>query len=359
MTGVTPGADPAELIPGDPDGVEQVAARLARVAGSAADAAGTLHTLDADVWAGEAAELYRGAIGDVPDRLIRAADAFGTAAQALRDFAQVLRDARSTAGTAVRMVERSTAETAAADQQSADALLARATAEVDAAGRLAAERLARAQADAPTLPPAGAGTDLALRIDTEHQLDDPDGFVSTPDGWGDSVADMRYTSAHDVPFFGALGGEAGQPASGVDGWQEWATSGSGRDIGVIEAGTVAAAGAAVAAVTVIGRRRDRTALSLVGLDEDELRRRRDELGGSRRLRDGEVGPVRAARLGTAATWRTRLAPAARPPGTVQHWTGPGGGRPAHGSAPADGSGSVDRDVRGAVLRIGRPTHEAS
>ena len=108
MTGVTPGADPAELIPGDPDGIEQVAARLARVAGSAADAAGTLHTLDADVWAGEAAELYRGALGDVPDRLIRAADAFGTAAQALRDFAQVLRDARSTAGTAVRMVERST-----------------------------------------------------------------------------------------------------------------------------------------------------------------------------------------------------------------------------------------------------------
>src|SRR6185312_3163794 len=208
MTGVTPGADPAELIPGDPDGIEQVAARLARVAGSAADAAGTLHTLDADVWAGEAAELYRGALGDVPDRLIRAADAFGTAAQALRD---------------------------------------RATAEVDAAGRLAAERLARAQADAPTLPPAGAGTDLALRIDTEHQLDDPDRFVSTPDGWGDSVADMRYTSAHDVPFFGALGGEAGQPASGVDGWQEWATSGSGRDIGVIEAGTVTAAGAAIAA----------------------------------------------------------------------------------------------------------------
>ena len=128
---------------------------------------------------------------------------------------------------------------------------------------------------------------------------------------------------------------------------------------MIEAGTVAAAGAAIAAVTVIGRRRDRTALSLVGLDEDELRRRRDELGGSRRHRDGELGPVRAARLGTAATWRTRLAPAARPPGTVQHWTGSGGGRPAHGSAPADGSGSIDRDVRGAVLRIGRPTHEAS
>jgi hypothetical protein len=358
MISVTPGADPAELIPGDPDGVERVAVRLTRVASSASDAAGRLHGLDTDVWSGEAAELYRGAIGDVPDRLARAAEAFGTAAQALRDYARALRDARSVATGAVRMVERSTPETAAADQQSADALLARAAADVDAAGRLAAERLARAQADAPPQLPAGAGTDLAVRVDTEHRLDDPEGFVSTPDGWGDSVADMRYTSAHDVPFAGALGGETSSPASGSGGWQEWATSGSGRGLGVVEAGTVAAAGAAVAAV-VIGRRRDRTALSLVGLDEAELRRRRDELGGPRRHRDDALGPARAARVGTVAAWRTRLAPATRPPGTVQHWTGSGVGRPAHGSAPADGSGSIDRDVRGAVLRSGRPEHEAS
>jgi len=290
--------------------------------------------------------------------LTRAAEAFGTAALALRDYARALRDARSVATSAVRMVERSTPETAAADQQSADALLARATAEVDAVGRLAAERLARAQADAPRRSVAGADTDLALRVDAEHRLDDPDGFVSTPDGWGDSVADMRYTSAHDVPFAGALGGDAG-PASGVDGWQGWAASGTGRDIGVVQAATVAAADAAVAAVTMIGRRGDKTALSLVGLDEDELRRRRDELGGTRGQREDALGPARAARLGTAATWRTRLAPAARPPGTVQHWIGSGVGRPAHGSAPADSPESIDRDVRGAVQRTGRPAHEAS
>jgi hypothetical protein len=358
VIGVTPGADPAELVPGDPDGVERVAARLTRVGSSAGDAAGRLRTLDTEVWSGAAAELYRGAVGDVPERLTGAAEAFGTAAQALRDYVRALRDARSVATNAVRMVERSTPETAAADQRSADALLARATADVDAAGRLAAERLARAKADAPTLPPAGGGTDLVLQVDAEHRLDDPDAFVSTPDGWGDSVADMRYTAAHDVPFAGAPGGDA-DPASGADGWQEWTTSGSGRHIGVVEAGTVAAAGAAVAAVTVIGRRRDKTALSLVGLDEDELRRRRDELGKPRGQREDALGPARAARLGAAATWRTRLAPVARPPGTVQHWTGSGVGRPAHASAPADTSESVDRDVRGAVLRIGRPAHEAS
>ena len=228
------------------------------------------------------------------------------------------------------MVERSTPETAAADRQSADALLARATAEVDAAGRLAAERLARAQADAPTLPPPAPAPTSRCGSTPSTSSTTRTGTSRPPDGWGDSVADMRYTSTHDVPFAGALGGEAGQPTAGVDGWQEWATSGSGRDIGVIEAGTVAAAGAAVAAVTVIGRRRDRTALSLVGLDEDELRRRRDEFGGAGGTADDALGPVRAARLGACRTWRTRLAPAARPPGTVQHWTGSGAGRPAHG-----------------------------
>jgi uncharacterized protein YukE len=359
MIAVTPGARPADLVPGDPDEMERVAARLTRVATSASDAAGALRTLDTDVWTGQAADLYRGAIGDVPDRLTRAAEAFGTAAQALRDYARALQDARSAAATAVRMVEHSTPETAAADQQSADALLARATAEVDAAGRLAAERLGRAQADAPTLPPASAGADLALRVDTEHRLEDPDGYVSTPADWGDSVADMRYTSAHDVPFAGAPGGEAGPVGSGAAGWQEWAASGTGRGLGVVEVGTVVAAGAAVAAVTVIGRRRDRTALSLVGLDEDELRRRRREFGGARHDRDGALSPVRAARLGGADAWRTRLASAARPPGTVQHWTASGADRSAHASALADRSGSIDRDVRGAVLRIGRPVHEAS
>jgi hypothetical protein len=359
MIPVRPGARPEELVPGDPEAVERVAVRLARVAASTTDAADGLQLLDTDVWSGPAADLYRGAIGDVPDRLDRAAGAFADAARALREYARALQDARSTASIAVRMVERSTPETAAADQQSADAQLARATAELDAAARLAAERLARAQAEAPTLPPAGAGTDLTLRVDTEHQLDDPDRYVSSPGDWGDSVADMRYTSAHDVPFSGALGAEVSSAGSGEAAWQDWAASGSGRGLGVIEAGTVAAAGAAVAAVTVIGRRRDRTALSLVGLDEDELRRRRDELAGGRPGRAEALSPVHAARLGGAGAWRTGLAPAARPTGTVQHWTGSGAGRPQRSSALADRSGSIDADVRGAVLRTGRPAHEAS
>ncbi|HEV7653259.1 MAG TPA: hypothetical protein VGP36_00780 [Mycobacteriales bacterium] len=359
MSSVTPGVNPADLIPGDPDQVDQVAMRLTRVAASASDAAGKLEMLDADVWSGAAAELYRGAIGDVPSRLTGAATAFGTAAQALRDYARTLRDAQATAANAVRMVERSTPETAAADQQSADALLARATDEVDTAGRIAVERLARAQADAPTLPPPGSGGELALRIGSEHQVDDPGQYVSRPGDWSGSVAEMRYTSPHDVPFAGALGGESAPGGgTGEAGWQGWVASGSGRGVGVVEVGTVVAAGAAVAAVTVIGRRRDRTALGLVGLDEAELRRRREEFGGARH-RDSTLGPAgRAARLGAPDAWRTRLASITRPPGTVQHWTGSGAGRVPRASV-LDRSGPIDRDVRGAVLRVGRPATEAS
>jgi uncharacterized protein YukE len=360
MIPVTPGAVPADLVPGDPDEVDRVALRLARVAASASDAADKLRTLDADVWTGESAQLYRAAIGDVPTRLTRAASAFGTAAQALRDYARALREGRSAAATAIRMVEGSTPDTAAADQQAADALMARTADEIQAAGRLAAERLTRAEAEAPQSVPTGAVADVGLRIGTEHRLDDPDGYVSPPGDWGGSVADMRYTSPHDVSFAGASGGGS-SPVGNTAGmsWQSWAASGSGREVGVVEAGTVAAAGVAAAAVTVIGRRRDRTALGLVGLDEAELRRRRDEFGGARHRGDALGAAVPPARLAAADAWRTRLAPITRPAGTVQHWTGSGAGRLQRGSVLADRSGAIDRDVRGAVLRVGRPATEAS
>ena len=109
MTRVTPGAAPADLVPGDPDAVERVALRLTRVATSASDVADKLETLEGDVWTGAAAELYRGAIGDVPTRLSGAAEAFAAAAQALRDYAGAPREAQATATQAVRM-ERSTPE---------------------------------------------------------------------------------------------------------------------------------------------------------------------------------------------------------------------------------------------------------
>jgi hypothetical protein len=353
VTAVTPGARPADLVPGDPEDVERVAARLVRVATSAADAADRLGTLDADVWTGETAALFHAAVGDVPARLTRAAAAFGTAAQALQAYGRALRDGQAVAAAAVRMVEQATPESLSADQQTAQALVARAAEEVAAAGALAAQRLAAAAADAPTDAPAGA--ELTLRVGAEHELTDPDHFVSPPHEWGDSIQDMRYTSAHQVAFAGSLGGDGS--VTGDPGWPGWAASAADRSVGVVEAGTVAAAGAAVAA-PLIGRRRDRTALGLVGLDEAELRRRRDEFGGPRH-RESVLVPARAARLPDGEAWRTRLAPTTRPPGTVAHWTASTVDPLPREGVRGDRTGSVDRDVRGAVLRTGRPAHEAS
>jgi uncharacterized protein YukE len=351
VTAVTPGARPADLVPGEPDEVEQLAATMTRIAVTAGDAGTTLSTLDAEVWTGESAQVFQGAIGDVPTRLTRAAGAFGAAAQALTAYGRALREGQATAAGAVRMVEQATPETLPAEQARANALVARAVAEVDAAGRLAAERLARAEQDAPlgddAVPGRAPGCEMSLSVGTEHELTDPDGYVSGPGDWGATAADLRYTSPHDVDFAGALGGDT--PAT----WDGWAAAGDDRGIGVVEAGTVTAAGATVAAGALIGRRRSRTALGLVGLDEAELRRRRDEFGGSRHR------GARAARAHDGHVWRTRLVPSSRPAGTVPSWTGSGADPLPRVRLFADRSGSVDRDVRGAVLRTGRPAHEGS
>jgi hypothetical protein len=356
VTAVTPGARPADLVPGEPDEIDRLAARLTRIAATASDAGSRLSTLDAEVWTGESAQVFQGAIGDVPIRLGRAAGAFGSAARALTAYARALREGQATAAGAVRMVEQATPDTLAADQARATALVARATAEVDAAGRLAAERLARAEADAPlgadAVPDRMAGCEMVLKVGTEHQLTDPDGYVSPPGDWAGSVAEMRYTAPHEVAFAGALGGDT--PPT----WDSWAAAGDGRAIGVAEAGTVAAAGLAGAVGAVIGRRRTRTALGLVGLDGTELRRRRDEFGGPRH-RGAATGSARTVRLSDTSGWRTRVVPVTRPEGTVPHWTGPGADPLPRVRVFADHSGSVDRDVRGAVLRTGRPAHEGS
>ncbi|MEN3362635.1 MAG: hypothetical protein V7637_6617, partial [Mycobacteriales bacterium] len=59
MIEVRPGQTPAELIGGQPDEVERLAARLARFAAGAADASVRLRGLDSGHWSGGAADLFR------------------------------------------------------------------------------------------------------------------------------------------------------------------------------------------------------------------------------------------------------------------------------------------------------------
>jgi len=360
MTEVVPGAAPAELVPGDPDGVERLAARLTRLATGAGDASARLETLEAGSWAGEAGALFREAVREVPTGLTGAAAAFAAAARALTAYAAVLREGQATAARAVRLVEQSSPESAAPARQVARVLVARARAEVEDAGRAAAARLSEAAADAPVGggPPAGraVSSPVRLRVVTEHELTDPEGFVAPAADWADSVADLRFTAPHDVAFAGALAAAEADPADpAATDWQSWAAGDPDRRLGVVEAGQLAATGALAVGGTLIGRsRRTATALALVGLDDAELRRRRQDF--ATRQVPGE--PARAAsRLAGAASWRTRLASTPRPDGTVQHRSGPGADPLPRARARGERVGSIERDVRGAVQRTGRPAHE--
>jgi hypothetical protein len=365
MTDVPPGARPAELVPGEPDEVERLIVRLAGFAVTAGDAGARLGALESGAWSGEAGRLFRDAVGEVPSGLARAAAAFEAAARALSAYGRVLRESQAEAARAIRLVEQATPESRETDLATAARMVERARAQVEEAGRRAAERLTRAAADAPpaeeTAVVGPAGTGITLRVVGDHQLTDPDGFVAPLGEWGDGVADMHFTAPHEVAFAGAGAGAdsgvaAGGTGTGEVGWHAWAESDPGRQLGVVAPDVLAALGVAAAGATVIDRQRRRTALGMVGLDEAELRRRRDEFGGARH-RDGVLTAARTARLRSADAWRTRLASPPRPAGTVQHWTGSETDHSSRSRATGERSGSVDRDVRGAVLRTGRPAHE--
>ena len=296
MTRVTPGADPAELIPGDPDGVERVAARLARSPAARATPPASCTRSTPTCGPARRPSSTAAAIGDLPDRLNRAAEAFGTAAQALAGLRA------GAAGRAVGRRRRRPDGRAfhARDGRRRPAVGRRAAGPRDRRRRRGRPARGRAAGPGPGRR-AGAAAAGRRRARAAHRhrapARRPRRLRLDPRTAGATRSPTCATPPPTTCLLPVRGRRSRAAGPGADGWQEWATSGSGRDIGVIEAGTVAAAGAALAAVTVIGRRRDRTALSLVGLDEDELRRRRDELGGGRRHRGDALGPVRAARLG--------------------------------------------------------------
>jgi hypothetical protein len=377
MSEVSAGARPEELVPGDPDDVERLAARLARFAASSGEAAARLDRIDTEAWSGEAGELFREAVAPVPARLASAAAAFTTATRALSAYSRVLREGQATATRAIRLVEESTPQTETADRQTAAQWVARARTEVEEAGRAVAARLAEAAADAPAGEGDGDrafGSGVSVRLVTAHELTDPDRFVSPPRDWVDSIADVRYTEPHEVGFVEAPGRAVAQVAAVPSGdslpvpdgdastrdaaWQAWAGADSGRQLGAVEPATLAAVGVTAVGLTVLGRgRRDSSAMALVDLNEPELRRRRDEFGGARH-RDGVLAQASAGQQRGAGTWRTRLASPPRAGGTVQHWTGPVGGPAQRVRVAGEPLGSVDREVGGAVPRTGRAAGES-
>jgi hypothetical protein len=346
-----PGARADDLVPGDADEVERLAARLNGFASAADDAAGRLAGLDAEHWSGRAADLFRAAVGPLPRQLGGAAGAFAAAARALSGYAAALRDGQSAAAAAVRLVERSTPDSAGADRETARQMVERARAEVSEAARSAAARLAEATADAP----AGSAVDrsatavraggTAIRAVPEHRLARPDDYVAP---MGDLADNVHFGHDGHVAFAGGAAHAS---------WQAWAAGDPGRGLGRVEPGVLAGLGLAVGGLTMIGRRRrDRTALAQVGIDDAELRQRAERrVAGDR---GGAAPPARIGRLGGAEAWRTGLASAPGAGGTVHAWAGPEANPlPRTRSAEAARLVPADRQVSGVVPHTGPPANE--
>lgn len=99
--GLATAASGRELVPGDPEEVEALAARLAVLGDGLSEAAARLVDLDDGDWQGPASEAFGRAMGDQPERYARAGQAFATATVALCRFADVLRDAQADADRAL------------------------------------------------------------------------------------------------------------------------------------------------------------------------------------------------------------------------------------------------------------------
>ena len=372
MIEIVPGARPAELLPGRPEEVELLAARLARFAAGAADAVARLGRVVSEGWSGEAAELFREALGQIPAQLSRAGAAFSRASAALTGYASSLREAQAAVARAVRLIEQSTESSAEADRLVARQMIEQARASVADAGRAAAARLAEATTEAPapggwpgaggdwTGLPAVRFGDLTVHAVASHELTDPDEFVAP---MADVVGTLRFSVDHRVQFAGA------HEAS----WRSWAAANPDRGAGQGPIGADGATSTAVrgalaalglAGLTSLLRRRivlrEHTAVTLAGLTDDELRRRsagRTDRGSRSR---GISAPVRSSAARSGMAWRTHLAVAPTRRGTVQVWVGP----EACPLPQARAAGSLslpptNSDVRGVVLRIGPPVDSSS
>ncbi|GLZ45843.1 hypothetical protein Acsp06_20280 [Actinomycetospora sp. NBRC 106375] len=95
-------ADPAALVPGDPDAVRAIASVMSRLGGALVGAGDGLSRIDTGDWQGDAADSFRRAFDPVPPQWTGTGEAFLAAADAVNDCAEVLAWARSEAVAAVQ-----------------------------------------------------------------------------------------------------------------------------------------------------------------------------------------------------------------------------------------------------------------
>ncbi len=172
---------PAELVPGDPSELDELAEVLSGFARRLVDAADGLLDLDAGGWEGPAAEAFRELVGEQPRRYDQAAEAFIRAASAIARYAEVVRRAQGRATRGLELQGRADeltrawdddwrryqAEAAAnpvpplrppdddpgrPDRAGAQRMVDEARDEVDTEARVLADTLAAAEEHAPRAP---------------------------------------------------------------------------------------------------------------------------------------------------------------------------------------------------------------
>ena len=112
--GLVVGASPTQLVPGDPDAVEELAARLGGLAGGMATSVSRLGGLDTGQWQGQAAGDFERTLGEIPSHLRQVGNDLADAAGGLRSYATVLRDGQGAAARALALYESGRRRRAAA-----------------------------------------------------------------------------------------------------------------------------------------------------------------------------------------------------------------------------------------------------
>lgn len=159
---LTASADPAELIPGDPDALDELAGTLGRFARGMGDGADRLGRIKTGSWTGYGGNAFRGIIDEQPAKFSTASDAFGRAQLAISRYAGVLRDAQRSAVLAVGQYgigeqasvawDRKGSDPGAADRDAARRKLNDARGQVELAALRAARTLDGAKHGAPKKP---------------------------------------------------------------------------------------------------------------------------------------------------------------------------------------------------------------
>gem|GEM_PF-2431352 len=92
-------------MPGNPDELDRLAARLSVFGDGMSDAGAALTNVQAVGWRGPAAEAFSGLLDEQPDKYRTAGSSFTEAVGAIRSYTSVLRDAQAEAGRAVSIYE--------------------------------------------------------------------------------------------------------------------------------------------------------------------------------------------------------------------------------------------------------------